>query len=293
MNNLTLKQLRYFDALTRHRHFGRAAEACSVTQPALSVQIRELEDALGAPLIDRSNRQVRLTGFGSTFAPRVHDILCRIDDLSDLARSAQTRLAGRFRLGVIPTVAPYFLPRLIGQLTRTHPDLDLRVRETVTPRLISDLNEGHLDAAIMALPSSEPQLTEIALLEEQFVLVRPAADAEKPVPGPKGLRHMKLLLLEEGHCFRDQALSFCNMPSARPNEMLDGSSLTTLVQMVSAGMGVTLLPEMAVPVETGSARVSVSRFQGTIPKRKIGMIWRRSSPLTEQLQDIAQSIRQM
>ncbi len=291
MNNLTFKQLRYFEALARHGHFGRAADACAISQPALSMQIKELEGELGAALFERGARQVRLTGFGEAFALRVRDILRSVDELQDLARVSQDGLVGRLRIGVIPTVAPYLLPAIIGNLTNAYPGLDLHVRETVTGTLIGELAEGRIDAAIVALPVSEPSFAEVALFAEDFVLVRPGEDEGKPVPNGETLSKMRLLLLEEGHCFRDQALSFCNRHSALPRELLDGSSLSTLVQMVSAGIGVTLIPEMAVAVETRSASVSVARFENPKPSRTIGMIWRRTSPLANQLLQISEVVR--
>jgi LysR family hydrogen peroxide-inducible transcriptional activator len=284
---MTLRQLRYFDALARHSHFGRAAAACSISQPALSMQIKELEDALGAVLIERGARQVRLTKLGEEIALRVRDILRSVDELGDFARASRGRFAGRLRVGMIPTIAPYLLPAVMADLTRLHPELDIHVREALTTRLIQELAEGRLDAAIVALPVSEPSLTEVALFTESFLLVRPGEDAGAPVPGSETLREMRLLLLEEGHCFRDQALSFCNMTSPLPREVLDASSLSTLVQMVSAGMGVTLIPEMAVPVETRRASVSVARFQDPQPSRTIGMIWRKTSPLAGQLLELS------
>jgi LysR family transcriptional regulator, hydrogen peroxide-inducible genes activator len=291
MTNVTLRQLRYFQALARHGHFSRAADACSISQPALSVQIKELEEGLGTPLFERGARQVRLTAFGETFAERVQDILRSVDDLGDLARASREELVAPLRIGVIPTVAPYLLPGLIGDLTRLHPGLDIRVRESVTPKLIEELEEGRLDTAVVALPVSENSLTEVALFAEEFVLVRPGADRNKPVPAPDELKEMRLLLLEEGHCFRDQAISFCQM-QASPRELLDASSLSTLVQMVSAGIGVTLIPEMAVGVETMSGAVSVARFGEPRPSRTIGMIWRKSNPLAKQLTQIAEVVRQ-
>ena len=292
MINLTLKHFRYFEALARHSHFGRAAEACGISQPALSMQIKELEDQLGTDLFERGPRQVRLTRFGEDFALRIRTILRGVDELGDLARAAEDRMVGRLRLGVIPTVAPYLLPTIIGQLTRTYADIDIHVRETVTPKLLHELAEGRLDAAIVALPVSEPSLTEVALFSEDFVLVRPGGDAGKPVPNREMLREMRVLLLEEGHCFRDQALSFCNLAQTSPRELLDGSSLSTLVQMVGAGIGVTLIPEMAMAVETRSAAVSIARFAGPQPSRTIGMIWRSSNPMAKQLQHIAEVVRQ-
>ncbi|UVK46876.1 LysR family transcriptional regulator [Mesorhizobium sp. AR07] len=292
MTNMTLKQLRYFEALARHKHFGRAADACAISQPAISVQIKELEEALGTELFERGARQIRLTNFGEEFALRVRDILRSVDELSDLARASRDRLVGRLRIGVIPTVAPYLLPAIIGNLSRMHDGIDIHVRETQTQKLIQELADGRLDAAIVALPVSEPSLTEIVLFAENFVLVRPGEDEGKPVPNREMLREMRLLLLEEGHCFRDQALSFCNMHSARPRELLDGSSLSTLVQMVSAGIGVTLIPEMAVPVETRSASVSIARFRSPQPSRTIGMVWRKTSPIAKQLLRISEVVRQ-
>lgn len=291
MNSLTLKQLRYVAALARHGHFGRAAEACAVTQPALSMQIGDLEAALGTSLFERGPRRVRLTGFGEAVAARAGDILRAVDELAELARAARGRLTGRLRLGVIPTVAPYLLPALLADLARAAPGLELNLRETLTPRLIAELAEGRLDAAIVALPVSEPALAEVALFTEAFVLLRPVADARRPVPGPEALRQMRLLLLEEGHCFRDQALSFCKLRAA-PRDLLDASTLATLVQMVAAGIGVTLIPEMAVAVETRSAAVAVARFAAPEPSRTVGMVWRRTTPLAEGLTAIAEVVRQ-
>jgi LysR family hydrogen peroxide-inducible transcriptional activator len=291
MDQVTLKQLRYFDALTRHCHFGRAAEACAISQPALSMQIKEMEEALGGVLIERGARQVRLTSFGEKVAQRVRDILRSADELGDFARASRDRLVGPLRIGMIPTIAPYLLPTVIANLARMHPELDIHVRETLTPRLIEELAEGRLDTAIVALPVSEPSLAEVALFAENFLLVRPGNDEGTPVPSRQTLREMRLLLLEEGHCFRDQALSFCNMQSSSPREVLDASSLSTLVQMVSAGIGVTLIPEMAVAVETRSASVSVARFKNPQPSRTVGMIWRKTSPLARQLLQISEVVR--
>lgn len=291
MINISLKQLRYFDALARSGHFGRAAEACAISQPALSMQIKDLEDVLHAQLVERGARQVRLTPLGEDLAARAREILRAVDEIGDLARASSDRLVGRMRLGVIPTIAPYLLPRVMQAVSQQHPDLDLYIRESITPKLIAELNEGRLDAAIVALPISEPALSETDLFSEEFVLVRPASDAKAPMPSREGLREMRLLLLEEGHCFRDQALSFCDLQSAAPREMLDGSSLSTLVQMVGAGIGVTLLPEMAIRVETRSADVSVQSFPAPSPKRRVGMIWRNSTPLQNQLSQLADIVR--
>lgn len=291
MINMTLKQFRYVDALARQGHFGRAADVSAVTQPALSMQIRDLEASLGTALFERRPREVRLTEFGETFVERARAILRAVEELEDLARAAGERLSGRLRIGVIPTIAPYFLPRVIAALSRHYPELDLQLRETTTAKLLQEIADGRLDTAIVALPVSEPSLVEVPLFSEDFVLVRHRDEAGKPVPSREMLREMRLLLLEEGHCFRDQALSFCDMAGARPKELLDGSSLATLVQMVGAGIGVTLIPDMAVAVETGSAPVAVARFAGPQPSRSVGMVWRKTSPLTRQLQEISEVVR--
>lgn len=291
MKNLTLKQLRYFEALARHGRFRHAADACAISQPALSMQIKELEEELGNELFERSAREVKLTAFGQMFASRAHDILRAVDELGDLARASRDPFLARLRIGVIPTVAPYLLPAIINDLNATFDGIQIEVRETQTAKLVQELSRGDLDLAIVALPVSEPSLTELKLFDEEFVLVRRLEDEGRPVPDRDMLREMRLLLLEEGHCFRDQALSFCRIGSARPREIMEGSSLSTLVQMVSAGIGITLIPEMAVPVETRSAQVSIARFQSPRPSRTIGMIWRNSTPLVRQLMEIAEVIR--
>src|SRR6202162_4585097 len=225
MMHATLRQFRYFDALARHCHFGRAAEACAISQPALSMQIRELEETLGGVLIERGARQVGLTKFGEEVAQRARDILRSVDELGDFARASRDHLVGPLRIGMIPTVAPYLLPTVIANLERMHPELDIHVRETLTPKLIQELAQGRLDTAILALPVSEPSLTEVALFAENFLLVRPGKDEGTPVPTSTALREMRLLLLEEGHCFRDQALSFCKLQSSPPRQMLEPNFL--------------------------------------------------------------------
>ena len=291
MASISIKHLRYFDALAQHGHFGRAAEACAISQPALSLQMKELEDILGASLVERGARQIRLTAIGEAFATRARDILRSVDELANLARASAGPLTGRLRIGLIPTVAPYLLPKVIRNLAARFPALDLRPREAVTHKLVDDLREGRLDVAIVALPVSEPSLAETPIFSEEFVLVRPATDAERPVPNPEALREMRLLLLEEGHCFRDQALSFCKMSPGVPRDLMDGSSLTTLVQMVGAGIGVTLIPQMAVAVETRTAPVSVARLSEPRPTRTIGLVWRKTNPLSQQFSSLIDIVR--
>lgn len=289
MLNLTMRQLRYFDALARLRHFGRAAEACSISQPALSEQIKEMESTFGGPLFERGARQVRVTGLGEALAERVRGILSAVDDLDALAASHQT--LRRLRLGVIPTVAPYLLPGVLRDLAAAYPDLDVQVRETVTARLVEELGQGRIDAAVIALPAAGSGFMATALFEEAFLAVRPAAQAGEPPPDLARLADARLLLLEEGHCLRDQALSICGVDPRRPRDMLEASSLSTLVQMVGAGMGVTLIPETAVAVETRRAPVDVTRLAAPEPTRTVGLIWRKGSPLAKFLKDVGEMVR--
>lgn len=291
MNGLTLKQLRYFAALSDTQHFARAAAICSISQPALSVQIKQLEELMGAPLVERNTRNVRLTALGKLIAERAHKILRSVDEIGDVVRATRGELAGPFRLGVIPTIAPYLLPEVVMRLMERFPKLDIILRETMTPTLVDQLHRGEIDAAILALPISEPAFTEEHLFSENFLLVRPESDAGLPVPNVSTLQEMKLLLLEEGHCFRDQALTFCGLKSERYRNIMEGSSLTTLVQLVSAGVGVTLIPEMAAKIEARLAKVDLVQFPSPQPSRNIGMVWRKTTPLEPQLLIMSDVVR--
>lgn len=291
MTMISMKHLRYFEAVARLGHFGRAAESCSISQPALSLQVKELEDILGTPLIERGGRRIRLTDLGEAFAARARDILRSVDELDELARFSRAPFTGRLRLGVIPTIAPYLLPAFVKALAVRHPGLDLRPREAMTRILVADLLDGRLDAAILALPISEPSLVEVPLFSEEFLLVRPSGADGDPAPTAGALSEMRLMLLEEGHCFRDQAIAYCGIPTMRSGGLIEGSSLSTLVQLVGVGIGVTLVPEMAVAIETRSAPVSVVRLREPRPTRTVGMIWRRTNPLADQLEAIADLAR--
>ena len=293
MKHLSLKHLRAFEALAAQGHFGRAADICAISQPALSMQIKELEAQVGSPLFERRAKGVQLTPLGAEFAARARAILHEVEALGDFLRAQSgDGLGGPVALGVIPTIAPYFLPKMMQRLHGAYPSLDLRLREAMTQTLLAELEAGRLDCAILALPLAAQHLVQISLFAEDFVLVRPAADAARPVPDARSLREMRLLLLEEGHCFRDQALAYCATSSAQPREVMDGSSLTTLVQMVAAGMGVTLIPDMAVELETRAASVCVQRFAAPAPQRQIGMVWRKTSPLAGALTQMAAALAQ-
>ncbi|MEM8536555.1 MAG: LysR substrate-binding domain-containing protein [Pseudomonadota bacterium] len=291
MNAVTLRQLRYFEALAKHGNFGRAASACAVSQPALSVQIKELEQALQVQLFERGSRQVQLTAFGQEWALQVRQVLQGVDELAEMARAAQQGLSGPLRIGVIPTIAPYLLPRLLARLNDNCPDLDCQIRESVTPRLLEELASGRIDAAIVALPVAGDGFAQRPLFAEHFVLVRPEGEKDNPVPAPRALAGARLLMLEEGHCFRDQAMALCSLPPADARSGLEGSSLSTLVQMVGAGLGVTLIPQMAVGVEARAAPVCVDRLGGDDPKRTVGMVWRKTTPLADHLQIVAEEVR--
>ncbi len=291
MLNVTLKQLRYFSALAKYRHFAQAANASAITQPALSMQLRELEETIGCALIEKGTRPLRLTDTGLHVLESIDRILGEVEKIEEFTRASADRPMHSLRLGVIPTIAPYLLPEIITQLKSRFGDISLQVQEAKTEQLLEAVREGRLDCAIMALPVSEPRLSEMELFREEFVLVRPLEDAHKPVPNPENLRKMRLLLLQEGHCFRDQALEFCKIPPPVPHELMDGSSLSTLVQMVGAGMGITLIPQMAVNLEQRAASVSVAAFAEPRPFRRVGMVWRKSNTLQRHLREVAKVLR--
>ncbi len=246
---------------------------------------------MGGALVERAARELRLTSLGEDLLTRSQGILQQVDDLGAIVRSRSAPFSGRLRIGVIPTIAPYFLPTVIKALSAQFPDLTLEPKETITQTLVTEIIASKLDVAIVALPISEPSLREFALFDEQFLLVRPVGDAALPVPNAAAIPQMQLLLLEEGHCFRDQALSFCSTSGVRRRQIMEGSSLSTLVQMVSAGIGVTLIPEMARAFETRSAHVSVVAFDESPPGRTVGMIWRKTNPLGKDLLEVGAIIR--
>lgn len=280
MANITLKQLRYFEALAHTQHFGRAAEECSVTQPALSMQVQELEQGLGVALLERTRTGFRLTDLGREFAERSRRILADVRDLSEWAIHSGTRLAGMLRLGVIPSVAPYLLPPLLPLIQRAYPELKLHVRETQTATLVQELNDGKLDVLLLALPLKHQDVEELPLFDDRFLLAVPKGHAisGKLRATPELIAHERLLLLEEGHCLRDQALKYCELKQVEGVDTFGASSLATIVEMVAAGYGVTLLPRMSVGVEVRGRDIEVVRFAAPEPSRKIGLAWRQSSP---------------
>jgi LysR family hydrogen peroxide-inducible transcriptional activator len=266
-------------ALAEHRHFGRAAEACAVTQPALSMQIRELERLLGVELVERRPGEVVLTQLGAEVAQRGDRVLAGARDLVDFARHRGRLLTGRLQLGVIPTLAPYVLPKILPVLQRRYPDLRIELRETQTKLLLDELTRGGLDAIMLALPVHEAEIETIRLFDDPFLLGVPADD-----PRPEAIRvtaaeidQRQLILLEEGHCLRDQALAYCAGARRDAALSLGATSLATVMQMVANGYGITLVPRVAVDVVRND-RVKLLRFADPEPGRTIGLAWRRSSP---------------
>jgi LysR family hydrogen peroxide-inducible transcriptional activator len=277
---VTLKQLRYLTALAEHRHFGRAADACAVTQPALSMQIRTLERDLGVVLVERRHGDVTLTQTGLELARRGETMLAAAQDLVDVARLRSGPLSGGLALGIIPTLAPYVLPRVLPVLQQQFPDLRIELRETQTKTLVDELMRGSLDVLLLALPILEAEIATVALFDDPFLLAVPSDD-----PRPQGtivaaddIDLAKLILLEEGHCLRDQALAFCAGDRRDRSFGLGATSLATVLQMVANGYGITLMPEVAVDVEARDRRVKLLRFAPPKPKRTIGLAWRPSSP---------------
>jgi LysR family hydrogen peroxide-inducible transcriptional activator len=291
---LTFRQLRYLAALTEHRHFGRAAQACSVTQPALSMQIRELERLLGVELVERRQGEVALTDVGAEVARRGERLLAGSRDLVDFARHQGRPLTGRLSLGVIPTVGPYLLPKILPVLQSRYPDLRVELRETQTKVLLEELARGGLDVVMLALPVPEAELETLALFEDPFLLAMPAGEAP---PGAtcvsaRDIDQRRLILLEEGHCLRDQALAYCAGARSDDAMGLGATSLTTVMQMVANGYGVTLVPEVAADVEVRDERVKLLRFAPTQPGRTIGLAWRHTSPRKADFAALGRLVRQ-
>ena len=273
-----MRQLRYLASLARQRHFGRAAEECAVTQPALSMQIRELEREIGADLVERRPSDIVLTETGIEVARRAERILAATRDLVAFARHRDL-LTGELRFGIIPTLAPYVLPKVLPLLQAEYPQLHLEVRETQTKTLLEELAGGALDTAMLALPADGADVETVRLFDDRFLLAVPAGD---PLPAGKrvaigDVELRQLILLEEGHCLREQALALCASRRDTPAG-LGATSLATVMQMVANGYGVTLVPEVAAGVEVRDSRVKLLRFMQPEPARTIGLAWRRTSP---------------
>lgn len=294
----TLKQLKYLVELERHGHFGRAADACSVTQSTLSAGLQELENLLDCKLVERTKRRVLFTELGTDIAKRAANLLREAEEIATLARHSNKPLSGNLRLGAIPTIAPYLLPQTLPILRKEYPDLRLYLVEDETARLVKRVREGTLDAALMAFPYDEPGLEWTELAEDPFLLAHPK---EHPITKMKSSDidllletqafQKELILLEEGHCLRDHALAACHTYNLKPGQTLQASSLLTLVHMVANGLGITLLPSLACQASLlEGTNVSLSPLVGQANHRKLGLAWRSSSVRKEELKLLAEHL---
>jgi LysR family hydrogen peroxide-inducible transcriptional activator len=291
----TLKQLQYLVALKTHGHFGRAAEACFVTQSTLSAGIKELESLIGVTLVERTRRVVRFTPLGNRVADKAERILRDTEDLADMVRAAGKPLAGELRMGVIPTIAPFLLPTLLPRLRAQWPDLKLYLREETSQAACAALHRGQVDCVLLALPYTCGEVEKADLFDDYFLIAFPPGAAEglpEQVPA-EAIDETKLLLLEDGHCLKDHALSACNRPELRADSAILGTSLHTLIQMVDNGLGMTLIPQMAVEagILTGT-RVVARRLDADRPSRRIALVWRKGSPREKEFRMLAEALKQ-
>lgn len=289
---MNLRDLKYLVAVAEHRHFGKAADACYVSQPTLSTQIKKLEEELGVVLLERTNRQVMLTPVGERIVAQAQRVLREVNELVHTAEEFRDPFGGEFRLGLIPTVAPYLLPKILGPMRKSFPNLKIRLTEGQTAVISEQLRTGDLDAVILALPLDEENVVEAELYPEPFYF---AASKNHPKAGKRevalsDLDREQVLLLEDGHCLRDQALEVCNSQNAVENTNFRATSIETLRQMVAADVGITLMPELAIPQKHGTVRYIP--FKGSAPPhRRIGLCWRGSSSRAALLQDMAGVLR--
>jgi LysR family hydrogen peroxide-inducible transcriptional activator len=291
----TLKQLQYLVALKDQGHFGRAADACFVTQSTLSAGVRELETLIGVTLVERTRRVVRFTPLGDRIAEKARRVLREAEELADMARAAGKPLTGDLRMGVIPTIAPFLLPTLLPKLRTDWPDLRLFLREETSQAACDSLHRGQLDCVLLALPYGCGEIESAALFDDRLFVAfppgDPAAEGKTPVP-PGTIDEDRLLLLEDGHCLREHALAACNRPELRAEAKMLGTSLHTLVQMVGNGLGVTMVPEMAVDAGILQGTGVVARpLEAEHAFRRIALIWRKGSPREKDFQLLAQALR--
>jgi LysR family hydrogen peroxide-inducible transcriptional activator len=288
---MTLQDLRYLVALVDHGHFGRAAAACSISQPTLSMQIKKLEEQLGVTLFERTNRSVRVTPVAEEIVGRARQILTDVEAIISVGRSVSGPLVGAFSLGVIPTLGPYLLPWLVPALKKDYPELLLAVREDLTAHLLERLVSYRLDAALVALPVSDDRVASLPLFDEPFWFAEPKGlqPANAKVMREEDLRGRRLLLLTEGHCLRDQALAICGTTDRDADGDFRATSLETIRQMVAMGMGSTLLPAMACSAAHTQA-ITAHPLEAGIGRR-VGLIWRRSYPRVRDLHLLAQTLR--
>lgn len=291
----TIKQLQYLVALRQHGHFGRAAEACFVTQSTLSAGLRELENLLGVVLVERTRRVVRFTPLGQRIAEKALRVLRESEELTDMARAEGKPLHGELRLGVIPTIAPFLLPAMLPRLREQWPSLKLFLREETSQAACEALQRGQLDCVLLAMPFACGDVEQASLFDDSLFVAFPRGEAPPdPSIDPGAIDENRLLMLEDGHCLKDHALAACNRPELRAEAAMLGTSLHTLVQMVDNGLGVTFVPAMA--IEAGileGTRVDARPLKSDHGFRRIALIWRRSSPREEEFQLLAETLRQI
>ena len=291
----SLQQLRFLAALAEERHFGRAAEACAVTQSTLSAGLKELEERLGVSLVERTRRHVMLTPLGEEIVARGRRLLRDAEDLAEMAQAAREPLAGPLRLGVIPTIGAYFIPAAVRALARQFPKLKLYLREEQTASLLAKLEEGQLDAALIALPYAVGGLETMVLGQDRIVLALPEGHklAREKRVDPASLAGEGLLLMEDGHCLRSHALEACRLAGPDRNEVFQGTSLRTLLQMTAGGVGITLMPEMAVKAEiTRGSGLEARQLKGD-PTRSIALAWRRSSARKAEFRRLGECLKKV
>lgn len=293
---MNLRDLKYLVALADLRHFGKAAKACFVSQPTLSIQLMKLEEDLGVQLVERTPRRVLMTAAGQDAAKRARRILAEVEELREAALRGASPEVGKLRLGVFPTLAPYLLPHVVPELHARYPRLELLLTEEKSDVLLQRLHEGALDAALLALPIHDERLHAQFLFEEPFLLAAPAGHplAAHKTLTIESLDKENLLLLEDGHCLRDQALDVCRLSGAHETPGFRATSLETLRQMVATGVGVTLLPLLSVlePI-TQPVGLRVVKFRKPAPSRRIALVWRKSSALDDFLGQIAEGISEL
>lgn len=290
----TIKQLQYLVALHEHGHFGRAAEASFVSQSTLSAGIRELESLLGVTLVERSRRVVRFTALGEQVVEKAHRLLREAEELSDLVRASGKPLSGTLRMSVIPTIAPFMLPRILPRLRRERPDLKLFLREETSHDAVESLHHGRVDCVLLALPFATGEVEMAHIADDRLFVAFPQDDPRNPpeaIP-PSMIDEGRLLLLEDGHCLKEHALAACNRPELRASATMIGTSLHTLVQMVDNDLGLTMLPEMAIDAGILHQTSVVARpLKSQAASREIALIWRKNSPRKSDFELLAEELR--
>lgn len=286
---MNIRDLKYLVSLVEHQHFGRAAEACFVSQPALSMQIQKLEEILGIKLLERTNKSLLFTGEGTIIAERAREILNQVDEIHNIAKLAKNLYSGELKIGIFPTLAPYFLPTIIPPLSKKYTQLAFYLIEEQTPNLVDKLKKGKLDAAFLALPTMESFKT-FPLFEEEFLLAIPRnhSFANLKTIKQNTLDNKELLLLEDGHCMREQALSFCQKMNAKETQNFRATSIETLRHMVAAGIGMTLMPKLACDK---NKNISYKPFSLPKPTRSICLAWRETTAKHHLLEEIAVYIK--